>query len=54
LIHLPKFKVVIRRVMEHLRDWKSANEKPISSLSERREIPPKGTPLDGQNLRILE
>jgi hypothetical protein len=35
------FEVWIRIAWEHLRDWKSANEKPISGWSERREIPPK-------------
>lgn len=30
-----------RGVREHVRDWKSANQRPISGLSERREIPPR-------------
>jgi hypothetical protein len=51
---VPNFKARIQAAEEHLRDWNPRQGKPISGWSERREIPPKGTPPDGQNKEILE
>jgi hypothetical protein len=37
---------------KHSCDWNLSPPKPISVLSERRELPPKTTTLDGRNIEI--